>query len=44
LLLDAPEGQEAMLRSLNDPGGYAMVAIDGPIGHVQDFVFDGPMI
>jgi hypothetical protein len=29
-----------VLRSLNDLGGYAVVAIDGPIGHVQDFFFD----
>jgi hypothetical protein len=29
-----------MLRSLNNLGGYAIVAIDGPIGHVKDFYFD----
>ena len=29
-----------MLRSTNDLQGYAIEALDGPIGHVKDFYFD----
>ena len=29
-----------MLRSINDLGGLAVEATDGPIGHVKDFYFD----
>ncbi|MEO6921211.1 MAG: PRC-barrel domain-containing protein [Collimonas sp.] len=29
-----------MLRKINDIEGYAILATDGPIGHVKDFFFD----
>jgi hypothetical protein len=40
VLLDALEGEALMLRSMKGLKGYAIRAIDGMIGHVQDFYFD----
>jgi sporulation protein YlmC with PRC-barrel domain len=35
-----PPQEDSHLRSVRDVTGYAIVAVDGDIGHVQDFVID----
>ena len=37
---DAQAGEEGHLRSTNEVGGYYIEAVDGEIGHAQDFLVD----